>query len=66
MPYDWAPCPNCGWKAPEPWEPEADLDPEIKASPAILSKPRSWISITVWVLLGALLLGVVLTLLRHS
>jgi len=63
MEYDWAPCPNCGWKVPEPWE---EADEEGEGSPAgshgaILSKPRKWISRTVW---GLLLAGLAV-LIRH-
>ncbi len=66
MTYDWAPCPHCGWKAPEPWETEEDSTPSLEASPGILLKPQSWIALTVWILLGLLLMGLVFFLWRHS
>jgi hypothetical protein len=52
---DWAPCPHCGWKAPESWE---EAEEESPATPkALLAKPRKWISLTAWVLLAAALAG---------
>ncbi|HTC21582.1 MAG TPA: hypothetical protein VK859_12085 [bacterium] len=65
MPYDWALCPNCGWKAPDAWDRDGEADREIKNSPAFLSKPRPWIGTTVWILLGVLMSGLVVAVLRH-
>jgi hypothetical protein len=57
MPYDWAPCPHCGWEAPGAWEGDEEPDPDLKKSNAFLSKPQPWISVTAWILLGLLALG---------
>ncbi|HTA76764.1 MAG TPA: hypothetical protein VK791_06380 [bacterium] len=65
MPYDWAPCPECGWKAPEPWEMDEESSPSKPASSGLLSKPKPWISWTVWILLGVMCLGLAVTLWRH-
>jgi hypothetical protein len=65
MPYDWAPCPHCGWKAPDAWETDEDSGENNVGSPGVLSKPRSWIAITVWILLGLLSLGLVIGIWRH-
>jgi hypothetical protein len=58
MEYDWAPCPHCGWKPPEPWEEEEENTP----SHPVLQKPNPWVKWTTWILLvlglGALLLRV--------
>ena len=53
MEYDWAPCPHCGWKAPEPWETTEEI-PERKIT---LDKPNPWVKGTVWALLLATLIG---------
>jgi hypothetical protein len=66
IPYDWAPCPQCGWKAPDAWEMEEETNRNLNDPPGFLSKPRSWIVSTVWILLGVLFLGLVLTFWRHS
>ncbi|HVZ80018.1 MAG TPA: hypothetical protein VHE12_04365 [bacterium] len=55
--YDWAPCPHCGWKAPEPWEEPEEEQP----SRTVLQKPNRWMKWTVWILL---ILGLVLFFLR--
>lgn len=65
MPYDWAPCPKCGWKAPDSWETEEEFVEETNPTPGFLSSPRSWISLTVWVLLGIFLIGLMVVILRH-
>jgi hypothetical protein len=65
MPYDWAPCPNCGWKAPDAWETEAEIGGNTEDLPVFLSKDSSWISRTVWILLAILLLGFVLMICRY-
>ncbi len=53
IPYDWAPCPECGWKAPSEWE-ESSEEPE-EGSPAsrhaVLSSPKKWIKRTAWFLI---------------
>jgi hypothetical protein len=66
MPYDWAPCPNCGWKAPDAWNTDEDTSQKMGNLPGLLSKPRPWIGLTVWIVLGVLLLWLVLTLWRHN
>ena len=65
IPYDWAPCPQCGWKAPDAWEMDGETDLERKSSPVFLSKHRPWIGPMVWILVF-LLLGLVVILWRHS
>jgi len=76
MPYEWAPCPECGWKAPDSWEMDEDISPAKTASSGLLSKlvvsaqsesnpHRPWISWTAWILLGLLCLGLGLTAWRH-
>lgn len=51
MEYDWAPCPECGWKAPENWEtPEEESE---VASPRVMPSFRYWTKITAWVVLAA-------------
>ncbi len=64
MPYDWAPCSNCGWKAPETWDADAEDTPGLKDSPGFLSNPRPWIVSTAWILLGLLGIGLAFTLWR--
>lgn len=65
MEYDWAPCPNCGWKPPEPWEEDEREGGENPASNgALLSKTRPWIQWTVWLLLAAGLAGLLAWLFR--
>ncbi len=59
--YDWAPCPECGWKAPETWETPEE---EEAVSQGLLSKPRPWIKFTTWIVLIAALGGLILFLLR--
>jgi len=55
MPYDWAACPECGWKAPEAWEtPE---EGEVPAPKGVLSKSNKWTKVTAWVVLAAFLFG---------
>jgi hypothetical protein len=65
MPYDWAPCPQCGWKAPNAWEMDGEPEDETIQSPGMLSSPRPWIGLTVWVLIGFLVLGLFFFILRH-
>jgi hypothetical protein len=67
MEYDWAPCPNCGWKSPEPWDEAKGEDEEFRPNPkaGFLSKPRHWIQGTVWILFAAGLVGL-LAWLFHS
>ena len=58
MEYDWAPCPHCGWKAPEPWEePQGEEGDGPTSDGTLLSKNRPWIRGTIWVLLAAGLAG---------
>ena len=63
MPYDWAPCPNCGWKTPEFWE-ESEEEPE-EGSPSSKyaafskSKPLNWVKVTILILLVLALSGLV-------
>jgi hypothetical protein len=64
MPYDWAPCPQCGWKALEAWEVEGEPG-EKKPAPGFLSSPRPWIGWTVWLLLGLCLIGLGVVIFRH-
>ena len=59
MEYDWAPCPHCGWKVPEPWE-EAEAEP-LTTKP-LLAKPNPWIQWTTWCLLVAALVTLFLWL----
>ncbi len=61
--YDWAPCPNCGWKPPEPWEITQE-DEEFYEEKITLDKPRPWVQITTWLLLALGLLGLILFLAR--
>jgi hypothetical protein len=66
MEYDWAPCPNCGWKPPEPWEATQEEEEENPVSNGtLLSKTNPWIQGTVWLLLAASLVGL-LAWLFHS
>ncbi len=56
--YDWAPCPHCGWKAPESWEEsEEEQENDPASGKALLEAPRKWISLTAWILLGAAFAG---------
>ena len=56
--YDWAACPNCGWKAPETWEESAE-EPESTTGPknAFLASQNKWIRWTTWILLAAVIAG---------
>lgn len=65
MPYDWAPCPQCGWKAPDSWEVEEESAEGTNLTPGFLSSLRPWIGLTVWVLLGTFLIGLLVVILRH-
>ncbi len=56
MPYDWAPCPQCGWKVPDAWEAE-ETGETIGPSQGLLSKPQPWIGITAWVVIALLVFG---------
>jgi hypothetical protein len=60
MTYDWAACPNCGWKAPDSWEMNEEISESLRESSVFLSKNRAWVSPTVWILLAIFLLGLVL------
>jgi hypothetical protein len=61
--HDWAPCPHCGWKAPNGWEDSAEESEEgISASRyAVLAKPRKWIR---WAAFGLLGLGLLCWVLK--
>ncbi len=65
MPYDWAPCPNCGWKAPDVLEMEVETGEDTEDSSVFLSKHSSWISRTIWILLAISLIGLVLMICRY-
>ena len=62
MPYDWAACPECGWKAPESWETPEEEEPS--ARPIVLSKFRSWTKTTAWIILAVFLAGFLMYLVR--
>ena len=66
MDQDWAPCSNCGWKAPEFWEESSEeLEEGTPATRnAILAKPRKWIQWTALGLLGVGLAGLILWLIK--
>jgi hypothetical protein len=66
MPYDWAPCPNCGWKAPDTWEADEEPGQNPKTLQVALSKRQPWIGPMVWILITVLLLGLVYILWRHT
>ena len=51
MEYDWAPCPRCGWKPPENWEADGEMEElDGEPQPGIMAKPRRWIAWTAWVM----------------
>ena len=65
MQYDWAPCPNCGWKPPEAWENSAEEEEnEGRPHPTLLSKKRPWVQWTVWLLVAAALVGLLIRFLH--
>lgn len=64
MEYDWAPCPHCGWKPPEPWEEMAEDEGDSPVKSTLMAKPNQWIQWTAGVLLGIALLGLVFWFLR--
>lgn len=65
MPYDWASCPQCGWKAPDSWEVEEESVEGTNKAPGFLSSPRPWIGLTVWALLVVFLIGLLVVVFRH-
>ena len=64
IPYDWAPCPQCGWKAPNAWE-NPEEEEVVSKSDGVLSKPRRWIGWTAWILLGIFIFWILSILLKH-
>ncbi len=63
MPFDWAPCPQCGWKAPDAWE--VSEEEERNAPPrGLLIKPNNWIRWVAWLLLIPLMVLLLSTLIR--
>ena len=57
--HDWMPCPNCGWKAPGPWDDQSS-EPEPESDQA---KFRAFSGKKPWMRILALLLFIVILIL---
>lgn len=54
IPYDWAPCPQCGWKAPDAWEAEDEEEEQASRLGGVMAKPKRWIRWVAYFILGVL------------
>jgi hypothetical protein len=59
IPYDWAPCPECGWKAPDAWEAEGEEEESLPGG--IMAKPKSWIRWVAYFVLAVLAFWLLMT-----
>jgi uncharacterized membrane protein YvbJ len=64
IPYDWAPCPQCGWKAPDAWDTEGEEEAQDSHSRGVMAKPKRWIRWVAFFILGILALWFLLGILR--